>query len=174
MKFAAVDRAFLTSPPAALADNAAIGTWMRLLSYCWSDGVESATLTGARRWEDRAWIVRAQVITSEVEHAVSSKLAFWVGDDLFVEGFGFDDYSKQPPRLDYGSDWWKIRQTIVARDGWQCVNCSSDDALEVHHRRPLRTFNGNTKAANADENLVTLCRPCHREEDARIRREGLE
>jgi 5-methylcytosine-specific restriction endonuclease McrA len=41
--------------------------------------------------------------------------------------------------------------------------------LAVHHKIPLIMFDGDLDAANAHDNLITLCRPCHRDEDNRLR-----
>ncbi len=49
--------------------------------------------------------------------------------------------------------WKATRARILARDGHRCRNCGATEALEVHHTIP---------GAEADETLVTLCRPCHR------------
>lgn len=65
-----------------------------------------------------------------------------------------------------GSHWFSIRRKILARDGNKCVDCGSPDALHVHHIIPFRMF-ADKIAANADDNLITLCAPCHRREDAK-------
>jgi 5-methylcytosine-specific restriction endonuclease McrA len=49
--------------------------------------------------------------------------------------------------------WKATRARILARDSHRCRNCGTTEALEVHHTIP---------GAEADETLVTLCRPCHR------------
>jgi 5-methylcytosine-specific restriction endonuclease McrA len=49
--------------------------------------------------------------------------------------------------------WKATRRRILARDGHRCRACGATEALEVHHTIP---------GAEADETLVTLCRPCHR------------
>ena len=69
---------------------------------------------------------------------------------------------------EYGNDWPIMRQLALSRDLWQCRNCESDGPLEVHHIIPLRR--GGTNKLN---NLVTLCRTCHRGLHKRINREGL-
>jgi 5-methylcytosine-specific restriction endonuclease McrA len=60
-----------------------------------------------------------------------------------------------PSRLDplsYGS----LRQQIFRRDGWRCQSCGAMSNLEVHHRE-FRSHSG----PDSEENLITLCAPCH-------------
>lgn len=76
-------------------------------------------------------------------------------------------------RIDYGSDWRAIRDQIITRDGGVCARCGSDLRLEVHHLRPIGLFHGDLHGANQPDNLVTLCRPCHRQEDNRLRKERM-
>ena len=55
----------------------------------------------------------------------------------------------------------RLKRRILTRDGFKCVECSSETFLEVAHIEPYRV-NGN----NTDDNLRTLCADCHaREED---------
>ena len=73
--------------------------------------------------------------------------------------------------LDYGPEWPKIRETILARDGCTCRLCGSparaEAPLEVHHLTPVRTFlmqyppSVALHLAHAAENLLTLCALCH-------------
>jgi DEAD/DEAH box helicase domain-containing protein len=72
---------------------------------------------------------------------------------------------------DYGPDWGKVREEILARDGHRCRKCGAGEppgrSHDVHHLRPFREFgyvrgaNQNDRLANAPENLITLCRACH-------------
>lgn len=71
----------------------------------------------------------------------------------------------------YGSGWATARDRVRERDG-TCQNCGhdgSDRRLEVHHVVPVRAFRNATDAAVEDahdeENLVLLCRRCHRRAD---------
>lgn len=82
---------------------------------------------------------------------------------------GFDWMWSRSTRVNYGSDWRAVRDGIVERDGGACARCGSDRRLEVHHRRPIILFGGDVDSANRPDNLVTLCRPCHRAEDNRLR-----
>jgi hypothetical protein len=75
-----------------------------------------------------------------------------------------------------GSDWSIISAKIRARDGNRCRDCgrTNEDsvamgwgALDVHHKIPFHNFT-NSRQANRPDNLLTLCRPCHRRADAAV------
>jgi len=74
----------------------------------------------------------------------------------------------------YGPNWSEQRDAARARDNYTCQNpsCGLTEAdhgrhLHVHHRKPFRSFgyvpreNEAYRAANALDNLVTLCPSCH-------------
>ena len=62
----------------------------------------------------------------------------------------------------YGKDWPKIRTTIFERDGYCCQKCGNDGILlEAHHIIPFMI----TKD-NSFENLISLCKSCHRKVEA--------
>jgi len=56
-----------------------------------------------------------------------------------------------------GSYFNHIRPLILKRDNFKCGNCGAIDYICVHHIIPLEK--GGTHDA---ENLITLCRKCHR------------
>jgi len=62
-----------------------------------------------------------------------------------------------PPglRLDAVS-YERLRQQVLRRDGWRCQSCGAMSNLEVHHKE-FRSHSGH----DSDENLITLCTPCH-------------
>lgn len=63
--------------------------------------------------------------------------------------------------LKYGDNWLEQREKALERDGEACQGCGSvDDALQVHHVRPVRTFD-HPNDANLLDNLVTMCAGCH-------------
>lgn len=53
----------------------------------------------------------------------------------------------------------RLKKRILTRDGNRCVECGSTKWLEIAHIEPYR-ISGN----NADDNLRTLCNPCHQAE----------
>lgn len=72
----------------------------------------------------------------------------------------------------YGPNWPEQRLAARQRDGYCCQGCGLSEkahrrALDVHHRRPFRTFgyvpeeNDLYLIANDLSNLVTLCPTCH-------------
>jgi hypothetical protein len=64
-----------------------------------------------------------------------------------------------------GSNWQSIRRRILKRDDYTCQQCGANENLHVHHKTPFRMFDDDG-VANDESNLVTLCAPCHRKEDA--------
>jgi predicted DNA-binding protein YlxM (UPF0122 family)/endogenous inhibitor of DNA gyrase (YacG/DUF329 family)/uncharacterized C2H2 Zn-finger protein len=77
----------------------------------------------------------------------------------------------------YGENWDSVREEVTKRDGGECRRCGMgqeehmrkfDYSLHVHHINPKREFvqeSGklNYEAANATDNLITLCCMCHRD-----------
>jgi 5-methylcytosine-specific restriction endonuclease McrA len=59
-------------------------------------------------------------------------------------------------RLDLKS-FQLLRNSILRRDGWQCQSCGSRMGLEVHHITPRSKLGD-----DVEENLIALCRECHR------------
>jgi 5-methylcytosine-specific restriction endonuclease McrA len=75
----------------------------------------------------------------------------------------------------YGTDWPQKAEAARRRDNYTCRRCGVEQRrprLDVHHIRPRREFDGDLEAANALDNLVTYCRPCHTTVDARWGKRG--
>lgn len=66
----------------------------------------------------------------------------------------FDEYDKEYARRIAT----ELRPFVFARDGVKCVECSSQKELNVHHIKPVAK-----RGLSRMENLVTLCKPCHKE-----------
>lgn len=69
--------------------------------------------------------------------------------------------------ISYGIGWWKIRRKARKRDQYRCQNCGSGSHEigrnpDVHHIDPVRNF-ANPKDAHTLDNVITLCRSCHRD-----------
>jgi 5-methylcytosine-specific restriction endonuclease McrA len=75
------------------------------------------------------------------------------------------DPKSTPLRLDPVS-YKHLRQQVLRRDGWRCQGCGTMSNLEVHHRQ-FRSDSGD----DSEENLITLCAPCHHEIHHLARRE---
>lgn len=61
-----------------------------------------------------------------------------------------------------GPNWPGQRLLALQRDGYTCQSCGDSSAiLHVHHIIPFHVFGDNYLAANALDNIVTLCNGCH-------------
>lgn len=69
-------------------------------------------------------------------------------------------YRRGLPRS-YGRSWISVRKQALRRDHHQCQDCGAGTDLVVHHKRPYKSFESSLDAHVLD-NLVTLCRACHR------------
>ncbi|HGO6084167.1 TPA: HNH endonuclease [Enterobacter cloacae] len=71
----------------------------------------------------------------------------------------------------YGASWDKTRLRILKRDKGLCQECLRRDAIteatSVDHRLPLAHG-----GSDSDDNLESLCTPCHRAKTARERLSG--
>jgi DEAD/DEAH box helicase domain-containing protein len=76
----------------------------------------------------------------------------------------------------YGRNWKAQKKAARERDDFTCQNCGAVEdgrAHDVHHKIPFRAF-ASFQEANRLENLVTLCRACHRRAETVVRvRSGL-
>jgi 5-methylcytosine-specific restriction endonuclease McrA/plasmid maintenance system antidote protein VapI len=63
----------------------------------------------------------------------------------------------------YGSGWETVRKKVLERDNLcqVCGDTPDSRELDVHHIKPVREFDSPEKAHSLD-NLVALCRSCHR------------
>jgi len=66
----------------------------------------------------------------------------------------------------YGPNWDEQRQKRLEQDGFQCLNCGTEDELIVHHVTPYREYVNDDGTVNYEEahrigNLRTYCRTCH-------------
>lgn len=90
----------------------------------------------------------------------------------------------------YGKDWNRIRDQVRQRDSYRCQVCGAHEMErqhDVHHKIPFRHFMRAAKSpefaqsresvleqAHKLENLVTVCKACHRKVEQNIRiRSGL-
>jgi DEAD/DEAH box helicase domain-containing protein len=111
--------------------------------------------------------------------------AYWLSlPDASLESLRAQGLWRSDPIEDYGPNWTLQRDRARARDGHRCTVCQAPELPgrqhDVHHIAPFRTFGyapGQNEAyldANRLENLVTLCRPCHRRAETAVRiRSGL-
>ncbi len=66
------------------------------------------------------------------------------------------------PQTYRGRAWSRTRKAVVVEQQGRCADCQRlvGHTLPVHHIRPFREFD-KPDQANARENLVGLCQPCH-------------
>lgn len=64
--------------------------------------------------------------------------------------------------ISMGSNWDKIRKSVLLRDNYSCKSCGKKDNLTVDHI--VQISKGGT---NNLENLQTLCKYCHESKDNR-------
>ncbi len=115
------------------------------------------------------------------EHQVAGGYWFRLSDGA-VERLRAIGRWKHDPLTGRGADWDRARQEARTRDGFRCRLCNAAEAPDrqhdVHHIRPFRQFGAaagrgrqggppgtgsiDHRAANALDNLITLCPSCHR------------
>ncbi|MBS1252166.1 MAG: putative ATP-dependent RNA helicase YfmL [Anaerolineales bacterium] len=81
-----------------------------------------------------------------------------------------------------GPNWQQQRDAARKRDGYVCRHCDAperpDRQHDIHHLQPFRDFgyvageNERYRAANQLDNLITLCRACHRKAENAQRFQG--
>jgi len=62
---------------------------------------------------------------------------------------------------EYGTNWNEQREKALRRDFYMCQRCRTNQSLVVHHIKPVAKFD-NPKEANKLDNLITLCKSCHK------------
>lgn len=102
-------------------------------------------------------------------HSVSKTTRNKIAKANSKEGVSFRD-------LPYGDNWKTLRESVLQRDGYECVDCGLtrsrcksqyNQDLHVHHIVTRRfvyhhPFMSIEKDANRQENLVTVCPSCHK------------
>ncbi|UPV73359.1 HNH endonuclease [Halorussus limi] len=90
----------------------------------------------------------------------------WLSENVVSE----DHHQWEGGELDYGEKWWRVRREALDRDDYSCQNCGETAEEigrnpDVHHIKRVRNFDC-PQEAHALENVVTLCRSCHRNVEA--------
>ena len=68
-----------------------------------------------------------------------------------------------------GTNWQSRKRATLNRDKRTCQICGKP-GNDVHHVVPKRKFNDKNES-NGLDNLITLCKRCHRIEDAKVQKE---
>lgn len=69
------------------------------------------------------------------------------------------EYQKHSRRVTSTKRWKVLRQYILERDGWACVDCGETRGrLEIDHVKPVRT---RPDLAFEPANLACRCSSCH-------------
>lgn len=73
-----------------------------------------------------------------------------------------DECGEQYFRHNIAPLWWNVAKKMAReRAGEKCEKCGSNSRLEVHHKEKV-VGNYQNNPANRQENLIVLCRPCHK------------
>lgn len=96
--------------------------------------------------------------------------AYWLSlsDSIIQVLEGRNEWSNE--RINYGKDWDDIREYVRKRDHYQCQVCGKFETgrnHDVHHKIPFKAFTSKEEA-NRSNNLITLCRICHRKAEISV------
>ena len=73
------------------------------------------------------------------------------------------------PRLKLSDERYrKLRDQVLARDGWRCQSCGSMNNLQVHHLQARSKLGGDIL-----QNLISLCVSCHAKQHRSLGRRSL-
>lgn len=88
------------------------------------------------------------------------------GEWLSENVVGESHHQWESGTIDYGQQWWRVRREALERDEYTCQNCGASSSElgqnpDVHHVVRVRDFE-EPQQAHVLENVVSLCRSCHR------------
>lgn len=71
------------------------------------------------------------------------------------------EYRKKLPYIEFlKTNYWKrVREKVLLRDGKKCIICGDTKYLQVHHDH----YKNHGDEMRHLEDLMTLCRKCHKE-----------
>ena len=139
--------------------------WSEMMRYA------SAQVSEAGRKKAIAALKRGAVISADKRRGVKLSVAF--RERMSRARLGMHAGSKHPnwrggtAKVCWrGANWIAIKRLIRKRDGNTCQSCGRNSnqqgrAMDVHHRMSFFLFSDPAEA-NQLENLICLCRSCHR------------
>ena len=81
-------------------------------------------------------------------------------------------------KLYFSKTWEHVRGNVLARDGQVCTACHATGASEVDHVIPaeqwVASHGGELRSFFDEDNLTSLCKPCHSKKTARERNSRAE
>jgi DEAD/DEAH box helicase domain-containing protein len=142
----------------------------KLSTWITGDIMVYTKVTGFRRikWHSHEILGHEQLEMPEQEMDTNG---FWIqlSQDLIDKLIDANLWNNQ--KNNYGKNWETIKQQIRKRDNFACVECGiAEDgkAHDVHHKVPFKMFT-DPKIANDQNNLVTLCKGCHRKAEINVK-----
>jgi len=67
--------------------------------------------------------------------------------------------------------WFKVKESVIKRDKYQCVLCESKTNLQAHHKIRARE---SMDWFYSENNCITLCQKCHLDLHKEAQKEGQE
>jgi len=97
--------------------------------------------------------------------------ADWMSENIVGE----NHHQYKGGTLYYGETWNRKRKKVQERDENVCQLCQKqpEQKPDVHHIKPVREFE-NPNEAHTMENMVQLCRSCHRKMEVKTEKEQRE
>lgn len=111
-----------------------------------------------------------ELVPSQLDKSGAGKYCSRECRDEHWRGENHPQYIHGSNAEDYGSNWQAQRRAARKRDNYICQHCGATDCpLDVHHKKPRRWYD-DVEESNHLDNLITLCKPCHRVEEAKLQR----
>lgn len=112
-------------------------------------------------------VLQSELLRGRGRFCSRTCFAAWLSENIVGEAH--HQWEGGPIR--YGRRWWRIRRRALERDEHACQRCGKTRAElgrepDVHHLQPVRTFD-DAQDAHTLDNVVCLCRSCHREVEDR-------
>lgn len=109
-------------------------------------------------WQETEWCIEKGGLNSDT---IKPVLDSYDGDDISIQDlFAISRRKPLDPYLVYlrSPHWLEIREETLAKSGHTCSKCGTTVNLNVHH------LNYDNLGHEKEEDLIVLCRKCHREE----------